>query len=312
MIESFVDLTYRGLSLGRRIRLSQVRPSTGYLELPAPMPVGAQIAIVADDGTAFDATVTGVHEQVAGSDRAPGMIVAPALAGEPAGAWWKARVTLPDDDALRPRSITAGGRSRPATVRPRSHTDPMPVGSGAAPGDRAAIAADLDARVAAAAGIAAPRTAVNVHDAPTVVMAALDLASAGGDPGAAAGDDPATTLTMPRAGEPAEHDIVDDGNRTVLMDTIDPAALGADLGALAAAGHATATATAAPADAVPGDAAADDDDDLDVTDPGRPDFQDGDDADVTDPDAGDPPADTLHDPPTAQPGGGRRKRRLRR
>ncbi|HEX8109485.1 MAG TPA: hypothetical protein VF516_17260, partial [Kofleriaceae bacterium] len=90
MIESFVDLTYRGLSLGRRVRLSQVRPSTGYLELPAPMPVGAQIAIAAEDGTAFDAVVTAVHEQVAGSDRTPGMTVAPALAAEPASAWWAA------------------------------------------------------------------------------------------------------------------------------------------------------------------------------------------------------------------------------
>ena len=60
VIESFVDLTYRGLSLGRRVRLSQVRPSTGYLELPAPMPVGSQIAITAEDGTAFDAVVTAI------------------------------------------------------------------------------------------------------------------------------------------------------------------------------------------------------------------------------------------------------------
>ena len=41
--ESFVDLTYRGLPLGRRIKLTQVRPSSGYLELAAPMPVGTAI-----------------------------------------------------------------------------------------------------------------------------------------------------------------------------------------------------------------------------------------------------------------------------
>ena len=40
MIESFVDLTYRGLSLGRRIKLTQVRPTSGTLELVSPMPVG--------------------------------------------------------------------------------------------------------------------------------------------------------------------------------------------------------------------------------------------------------------------------------
>src|SRR5215467_14467642 len=96
VLESFVDLTYRGLSLGRRVRLTQVRPSTGYLELPAPMPVGAQIAIVADDGATFEAIVTAIHEQIAGSDRAPGMIVAPALGEAQATAWWTSRVALPD------------------------------------------------------------------------------------------------------------------------------------------------------------------------------------------------------------------------
>src|SRR5262249_44950456 len=67
VLESFVDLTYRGLSLGRRVRLSQVRPSSGYLELPAPMPVGTQIALATDDGVTFDATVTWIHEQVGSS-----------------------------------------------------------------------------------------------------------------------------------------------------------------------------------------------------------------------------------------------------
>lgn len=170
MNESFVDLTYRGLSLGRRVRLSQVRPSTGYLELPAPMPVGSQIAIAAEDGTAFDATVTAIHEQVAGSDRTPGMIVAPALAAEPAAAWWAARVSLPDDDALRPRAATGSGRSRPATVRPRSHTTPTPPPLGDATTDEVpTIISDLDARVAAAAGVA-PRPDGDRNAMRTLVM----------------------------------------------------------------------------------------------------------------------------------------------
>src|SRR3954470_16011466 len=88
MSESFVDLTYRGLSLGRRVKLSQVRPSTGYLETPAPMPVGTAIQIATDDGITLDATVTAIHEQTGGSDKPPGMIVKPALAGEASEAWW--------------------------------------------------------------------------------------------------------------------------------------------------------------------------------------------------------------------------------
>lgn len=92
--ESFVDLTYRGLPLGRRIKLTQVRPSTGYLELAAPMPVGSRLAITAEDGGAIEAVVAQIYEQAA-ADRAPGMLIAPVLE-EGAAAWWRARVTLPE------------------------------------------------------------------------------------------------------------------------------------------------------------------------------------------------------------------------
>jgi len=58
MSESFVDLTYRGLTLGRKVKLTQVRPSSGILEHVAPMPVGTSIGIASDDGTLFDAVVS--------------------------------------------------------------------------------------------------------------------------------------------------------------------------------------------------------------------------------------------------------------
>jgi len=103
MTESFVDLTYRGLSLGRRVKLAQVRPSTAYLELPAPMPVGTHIAVITDDTVAFDAIVTEIHEQTGGSERPPGMTIAPKLDGEAALAWWKVRVTLPELAPPAPR-----------------------------------------------------------------------------------------------------------------------------------------------------------------------------------------------------------------
>ncbi len=95
MGDTFVDLTYRGLALGRRVKLAQVRPSTAYLELPAPMPVGTAIGILTDDTVALDAQVIEVHEQVGGVE-GPGMLVRPRLAGDVARAWWSARVTLPE------------------------------------------------------------------------------------------------------------------------------------------------------------------------------------------------------------------------
>jgi hypothetical protein len=95
MSDSFVDLSYRGLPLARRVKLTQVRPSSGYVEMPTPMPVGTSVAIASDDGVAIDAIVAEIHEQVGGATHVPGMLVKPALAG-PAAEWWKARVTGAD------------------------------------------------------------------------------------------------------------------------------------------------------------------------------------------------------------------------
>lgn len=248
--ESFVDLTYRGLSLGRRIKLTQVRPGSGYLELPGPMPVGTQVAIATDDGVSFDATVAWINEQVAGADRTPGMVVIPELGAEPAAAWWKARVALPDDESPRPRRP-----SRPVTVRPRSHTRPTPPPMEAL-ADRAAIKADLDARIAAAAGQGAPPAAPIA--APVVAPAGLRVAAplATIDPPAPVEPPPGTGIADDRAATPdddepemtvsteeesvpeplpmlrntGEHAVVDDGNPTTIMQSVDAEALGLETG----------------------------------------------------------------------------------
>jgi hypothetical protein len=214
VIESFVDLTYRGLSLGRRIKLGQVRPSSGYLELATPMPVGTRVAITSDDGVTIEATVTWVYEQVAGSDRTPGMIVSPALAAEPAAAWWKARVTLPDDDAPRARAP----RPRPVTVRPRPKTLSTPPPPGAVTDEVPAIIADLDARVAAAAGLAPPRSILDRSELNTAVMNAIDQAQL--EHLTRSSD---AESTMQSTGE---HIVIDDGHQTILMEAIDPSDLG--------------------------------------------------------------------------------------
>jgi hypothetical protein len=286
--ESFVDLTYRGLSLGRRIKLTQVRPSSGYLELPSPMPVGTRVAIATDDGVQFDATVGWIHEQVAGADRPPGMVVLPDLGAEPAAAWWKARVALADDDSPRPRRPT-----RPVTVRPRSHSRPTNPPVGAIADDRSAIKADLDARIAAAAGIAPAASAASAAPAASAASAAsaalaapaasvalaasaasaappasaasaapaasaasaapaptgVDAGPSGPEPPAAAAiagdradsddDEPEMTVSTDEESQPhalpmlrttGEHAVVDDGQATTIMQSVDPAALGLETG----------------------------------------------------------------------------------
>jgi hypothetical protein len=91
MGESFVDVSYRGLELGRRLKLRDVVPEAGYLEIPLPMPVGTELELVTDDGLKIAAHVTQVHEQVAGSPVHPGMRIKPHLGGA-AVKWWQARI----------------------------------------------------------------------------------------------------------------------------------------------------------------------------------------------------------------------------
>jgi hypothetical protein len=181
--ESFVDLTYRGLPLGRRIKLTEIRPGTGYLELPAPMPVGTRLAIATDEGPAIEAIVTGVHEQAAGTERAPGMRIAPVLDDAAAASWWSERVALPE---LEPPA--ASSRPGRVTVQPRTHAASSPPVHG---DERAAS----EAAAAPAAGIGGGAV----------------------EPGLLASE--------------AEPPIVDDGKKTVMMESVDLGALGLEAGA---------------------------------------------------------------------------------
>jgi hypothetical protein len=218
MTESFVDLSYRGLSLGRRIKLAQMRPTSGYLEHPTPMPVGTTIGIATDTGVAFEAVVTGIHEQVGGTDRPPGMTITPALASPDPSRWWSERVTLPDLEAP-PRPSE---RARPVTVRPRSHTVPQPIApDAAAPSD---VPVDVTLKVARPSD----EIVASVHEKRTRVMDAVDqelLEQLTREP------DAAEALV----GTSGEHAIVDDGKRTTMMDAVDLSALGLDAGTSGAA-----------------------------------------------------------------------------
>ena len=110
MSESFVDLSYRGLALGKRIKLTQVRPSTG-LPRDADADAGrhARSAIATDDGVALEAIVAEIHEQIGGASSTPGMLVQPgstaqAQRGVVEGA---RRVPEPRTAATAPRSHAA-------------------------------------------------------------------------------------------------------------------------------------------------------------------------------------------------------------
>jgi hypothetical protein len=256
MSEAFVDLSYRGLSLGRRIKLTRVHATSGYLETPAPMPVGTSIAIATDEGLTLEATVTHVHEQVGGATVAPGMQFAPKLEGESLLAWWDALVaatkaaeeaavaaataeqaaqapaiiapstppppgpapTTPPPPGPAPVAADAPARAERVTVRPRSHTVPAPPPEGAVP-DAAEWASDLGkaAAAVAAAMTPAPKLHPSMDHGATTVMQAVDPAALGLEETRSTGEH-----SVPYA-------IVDDGQKTTMMSAVDPAALGIEV-----------------------------------------------------------------------------------
>lgn len=238
MSESFVDLTYRGLALGRRVKLTQVRPSAGYLELPTPMPVGTAIAIVTDDGVTFDARVTQIHEQVAtpaqsgpvstptapaaptAPPRIPGMLVEPTLTSDAARDWWKIHTTLPELAPTPAAPVVARGKT--TTVRPRSQTIPDPMRGDevteSGPPPSAPVRGDEETAIATAP--VKPSSMATTQPMPVLVAKPRAQSSLEDELAAAAAvvSDPAIQLS----GEHRLPEIVDDGKRTVVMDAVDP------------------------------------------------------------------------------------------
>jgi hypothetical protein len=200
MSESFVDLSYRGLALGKRIKLTQVRPNAGYLELATPMPVGTTIGIASDDGVLLEALVAEVHEQLGNDGAAPGMLVKPKLDADAARAWWKQRVSLADDKPMPPPD--AEGR---VTVVSRRMSGDVAVPQVMDDGRNTAVMSAIDDSPAAAASLSSTG----------------ELPVLAGEP---------TDPSLPRisAEMAAQNPIVDDGKRTMMMDAVDLAALGLD------------------------------------------------------------------------------------
>ena len=225
MIESYVDLLYRGLPLARRVKLTSVRPREGYVEMPAPMPVGTLIRIGTDEGVAIEARVIGVTEQTGGATGTPGMQIAPVLDGA-AASWWSARVALPDAPPAPKRMIiqpsTPNAMAAVPTVAPAAPiTAPMPAVSPSRspqpspPPPDAMDAATIPMPVIDDDGAPEIEITDDRHDKRTMVMEAVVaeelLAQV-----AAADSNPRLT------------NIVDDGKQTQVMEAVDLSALGLD------------------------------------------------------------------------------------
>jgi len=189
MSESFVDLSYRGLALGKRIKLTQVRAAAGYLEMPAPMPVGTTIGIATDDGVLLEATVAEVREQVTGSDRVPGMIVRPTLDADEARTWWKQRVSVEDEQPMP--EADADGK---VTVRSRRMSAGVAVPELVDDGRNTAVMSVIDDAAAEAVLAAAAADTPIVDDGKrTMMMEAVDLEALGLSPASSSGSLPAIT-----------------------------------------------------------------------------------------------------------------------
>ncbi len=203
MSESFVDLSYRGLALGRRIKLTQVRTASGFLETPAPMPVGTTIGIATDEGVLLEAQVAEVYEHVGGDGRIPGMLVRPNLAVDAADAWWRARM-----DGAAPAPEPASERAQLRAAPPADADGKVTVVSARMSGQGAVPELVDDGR----------NTAVMdaiVETPPDTVIADVPLVAA-----APAAD----TTPTPASAAPAQ--VRDESKNTMAMDAVDLAALG--------------------------------------------------------------------------------------
>lgn len=194
----YVDLSYRGLSLGRRVKLTQIRPSTAYVEFVAPMPVGTSLGLTTEDGTLLEATVTEVREQVANSDAIAGMTLRPRLEGEVA-AWWKAKVELPD-------LVKADAAPPIGMVRPKRGSTSGGVPELMDDGRNTAVQDAIDPSKLEEA-IDAP---VEAGEKDTQVIPVMALMA---------------VMDVPRDSHP-NIAIIDDGKRTIAMDAVDLVALG--------------------------------------------------------------------------------------
>jgi hypothetical protein len=204
MSEAFVDVTWRGLEVGKRVKLHAIHPGDAYIDHATPMPVGTVLAIRTDEGLEIAATVTRVHEQVGGSNEVPGMQVKPTLAGA-AAEWWKARA---EAVPVAPPVVMV--------------TPPAPVTQvTVAPVSPAALAAAEDPRASIVAKPTLTMSTVEVQRAMAAAGAVTEEQDAGRTEVMSAVDAATIEALAASAEEPTDPRLVDDGRNTMVMSAVD-------------------------------------------------------------------------------------------
>lgn len=192
MSEAFVDVSWRGLEVGKRVKLHAVRADNAYVDHAAPMPVGTMLAIRTDEGYEITASVVRVHEQVGGSTEVPGMQIVPLNLSAEAQAWWSARV-----EVVAAPPVVQAPAPQPApepAIDPRAEITARPT--------LTMSTVEVERFMAAAA---------NTDASPTQVMTAMP------DPDAVVDGVVETTAS--------DDGLVDDGRRTMVMSSVDIAAV---------------------------------------------------------------------------------------
>jgi hypothetical protein len=165
--EALVDLSYRGLVLGKRVRLLQVGPRSAYVAHDAPMPVGTELVLTVDESLAIRAEVARVREGDS-KDGPAGMWLWADAAEQRARVWWDAHVSADDPRIPEPE----GGRVRteaPVVTVP----EPAPAPAAASP-DREAAESSGHAVETAAASVSEPQPDQGPQDAGVEAGAAAD------------------------------------------------------------------------------------------------------------------------------------------
>lgn len=200
MSEAFVDVTWRGLEVGKRVKLHAIHAGDAYIDHTTPMPVGTVLALQTDEGVEIAATVVRVHEQVGGSNEVPGMLIKPHLTGA-AAQWWDAR-----------------REASPPPPRPASDSEPPPMGAMSP----AALAARRDdPRAAIASKPTLTMSTVEVERALAAVKNDVPAEMDAGNTEVMAAVDDATLAAIAASDESSDSNLVDDGKRTMVMSAVD-------------------------------------------------------------------------------------------
>jgi hypothetical protein len=88
-----VVVRYRGLEVAKGLTMEGVGPSTAFLPLEEPLPVGTMLELSNDAGVSVSVSVLRVHERVGRGDGAVGVRVAASGLSGDAHAWWQELVS---------------------------------------------------------------------------------------------------------------------------------------------------------------------------------------------------------------------------